>query len=366
MFLGLRGIGAIQGGIETHVTKLIDHLPDTAGALVVLGRAPYRPAAGDARAARALTVWLPTLRTAWAETMLHSLIGTIYAAFARPRILHIHGIGPGLMVPVARMFGLTVVITHHGRDYRREKWGTFARTVLQIGERLAIRSAHGAISVSPVDAAELSRAYGTPVRFIPNGVSPAVPVAPGAGLASRGLLPGRYIVNVARIVPEKRQIDLIDAFERADLPEDVRLVLIGGADHKSAYHEDVSARAAANPRVVTTGFQSGDDLVELFCNAGLFVLPSSHEGLPVSLLEAMEFGMPVLVSDLPIYGAMGLPEACRFPLGDVAALAERMTQHFAGNAGAADWSEFLSAYRWDHVAGQTAEVYLATGGLDHS
>ena len=70
-------------------------------------------------------------------------------------------------------------------------------------------------------------------------------------------------------------------------------------DHPGHYVRDLETLAAATPEVVTTGFQSGTALAELYAHAGLFVLPSSHEGLPMVLLEATVAGLPVLASDIP-------------------------------------------------------------------
>jgi glycosyltransferase involved in cell wall biosynthesis len=101
---------------------------------------------------------------------------------------------------------------------------------------------------------------------------------------------------------------------------------------------------------------AGAPLAELFSNAGLFVLPSTHEGLPIALLEAMSYGRALLLSDLPVYRAMGLPEDCLFPW------VTRRTGAAAGRGLCAallpvDWSAALDAYRWDEVARRTAAVY---------
>ena len=58
-------------------------------------------------------------------------------------------------------------------------------------------------------------------------------------------------------------------------------------------------KAMADPRVVFLGWVYGDLLDELYSSAYLFVLPSETEGLSVSLLEAINFGCGVLVSDIP-------------------------------------------------------------------
>src|SRR5260221_4349777 len=108
----------------------------------------------------------------------------------------------------------------------------------------------------------------------------------------------KYVLLVSRLVREKRHLDLIEAFRRADL-DDWKLVIVGAADHADAYAREVVSVAERTERVVTTGFQSGVALHGLYANAGLFVLPSSHEGLPIAILEALSFGVPVVASDIP-------------------------------------------------------------------
>lgn len=123
MIIGLRGMEGVQGGVETHVTQLVQHLPIPTDRIEVLGRAPYRPHEHAPDPALPSIRWLPTTRHPALEALIHSLIAVGYAAVRRPSIVHIHGIGPNLLTPLARLLGLRVVATHHGNDYDREKWG---------------------------------------------------------------------------------------------------------------------------------------------------------------------------------------------------------------------------------------------------
>ena len=52
------------------------------------------------------------------------------------------------MTPIARLLGLRVVVTNHGPDYDRDKWGPFAKWVLRTGERLGMRCANGSCPTS--------------------------------------------------------------------------------------------------------------------------------------------------------------------------------------------------------------------------
>jgi glycosyltransferase involved in cell wall biosynthesis len=179
--------------------------------------------------------------------LFHSLLGVLYAAVRRPALLHIHGIGPGMVTPLARLLGLRVVATHHGKDYEREKWGRWRAACCAGAKGRRCCDQRGGVHFAGVQrgtAQQLSPRCGSCAQR----VDLLRPVPPGATLARHGLAAGRYVVNVARIVPEKRQLDLIAAFQQADLPEDVRLVLIGGADHEADYVRQVRQAAARDPR----------------------------------------------------------------------------------------------------------------------
>ncbi|MES3085068.1 glycosyltransferase family 4 protein [Sphingomonas faeni] len=356
MFLGLRGIGGVQGGVETHVQELVRNLPYPLERLEVIGRRPYR-AMADADSSLPIVRWLPAWRHSLLETLPHTLLGICYAAFRRPALLHIHGIGPSIAARLARLAGLRVVSTHHGEDYNREKWGKFAQRILRFGEMEAVLQTDACISVSPTVAQALQDRYNRPVDFIPNGVNPLPYTSTAMTLEQWDLKPNRYILNVARMVPEKRQLDLISAFVQADL-RGIKLVLCGGADHDSSYAQSVVEKASQHENIILTSHQTGNTLHELFWNAGLFVLPSTHEGLPIVLLEAMSCNLRIVVSDLPVYTAMNIPVDCMFPRGDVPALADHLRKAFASNFSLGhNWNVFLDDYKWTNIARRTASIY---------
>lgn len=65
---------------------------------------------------------------------------------------HIHAIGPSLLTPLARLMGLKVVVTDHGPDYDRQKWGKIAKSVLRLGEKMGRMYANEIIVISSVIA----------------------------------------------------------------------------------------------------------------------------------------------------------------------------------------------------------------------
>lgn len=357
LVLGVRGLPNVQGGVETHAENLYERLSRLGCEVEVLVRSPFVPRErtqfGPIRLRR---LWSP--RTAGLEALVHSLLGVFYAIGARPDLLHVHAVGPALVAPIARLFGVRVVVTHHGPDYDRDKWGRFARWVLKAGERAGMRHANVRIVISRVIADMVQAKYGVATQIIPNGVPPAALQSSTEHVERYGVAPGRYFLQVSRIVPEKRQLDLIAAYAAAK-PPGWKLVLVGGLD-ATAYSRKVEEAAAA-AGVVLAGYLNGVPLQQLYSHAGAFVLPSSHEGLPIALLEALSYGLPVLASDIPANLEIALEEHSYFPLGDIVALAQRMTTLSGGNDSEADRAtrrQFVARnYDWDNVAQQTLLAY---------
>ncbi len=258
------------------------------------------------------------------------------------------------------MLGLKVVVTHHGPDYDRQKWGRFAKWSLRMGELFGMRLSHQRIVISKVIQQLVKRGHAQDSVLIPNGVTlPTLP--PQADhLAPFGLQPGRYVLLVSRLVPEKRHLDLIEAFRLANL-DGWRLAIVGAADHPDAYTQSVVQMAMTVSGVVCTGLQTGEALRQLYGHAGLFVLPSSHEGLPIAMLEALSFGLPVVASDIPANLEVGLAPDCYFPLGDTGALARKLVDLAAAPLTTADRDQrrewVARRFNWQTIAAQTVAVY---------
>ena len=276
-------------------------------------------------------------------------------------MVHIHAIGPGLLVPLAKILGLSVVLTHHGQDYNRDKWNGVSKMALWLGEVLAARFADGIIVVSrPVARAMTTRypARSKRIRSIPNGTAverkldPKGPAAMDA-LCRLQLKPDSYAMTVARLVPEKGIHDLVDA--ASGLPEGMKLVVVGGAQMRSAYSEDLLARAS--DRVIFTGELPRDEIAPLYMNTALFALASYHEGLPIAALEALSSGARVLLSDIAPNKDLDLPPENYFPVGDVEALRTKLGAIEA--IPPANTDAILSKYDWMDIARETAEVFRA-------
>lgn len=296
------------------------------------------------------------------EAPLHTFLSVIRARRMKPDILHIHAIGPSLMVPLARLLGMKVVTTNHGPDYDRGKWGRLAKAVLRTGERWGARRSHEVIVISQVIADILADRYGRKdTHLIYNGVPVPKRAADSDYIECLGLERGRYVVALGRFVPEKNFHLLIDAWLASGLPaRGIRLCIAGDADHEDEYSRALK-RKAAEAGVVLTGFIRGEQLCQVMSHARLFVLPSSHEGLPISLLEAMSYGLDTLVSDIPANRIAQLERGDFFHL-DIADsqastgdLRDALDRKVRGETVPREYD--LAPYNWDHIAQQTLGVY---------
>lgn len=367
MVLGLRGFPGVQGGVETHAEHLYTEMVKLGCDVEIVVRDSYQPPANAVvwKDISFTRLWAPRKKSL--EAIVHTFLGVLYAARRRPDVLHIHAIGPALMTPLARLFGLRVVVTHHGQDYDRQKWGRAAKTILRLGERLGMRWANQRIVISNVIGSLVRDKYSRDSSLIPNGVVLSDIPATTDALQLFGLTAGKYVLLVSRLVPEKRHLDLIHAFAQSGLP-DWKLALVGASDHPDDYTRSVLDEAARTPNVICTGFQSGLALRELYAHAGVFVLPSSHEGLPIALLEALSYGLPVVASGIPANREVRISGIDFFPMGDVAELTAQLREK--GMAvrdtakAAAVRQEVADTYRWSTIARETRQVYRRMVGPD--
>jgi len=358
--LGIRGFPDVQGGAEKHAEKLACALAGLGCDVEAIVRSGY-VAKGRSprwRGVKLSRVWAP--RRTGVEAFVHTFLGVLRTAFDRPDILHIHAIGPAFFTPLARALGLRVVVTCHSRNYEHKKWGRLARAILRFGEWAGMAFANGRIAVSDGLAKTLTRTYRVPVSTIPNGIDRPHRIRSTEILQALGLAANRYVLMVARIDEDKRQLDLIAAYARLRMP-DWQLALVGAADYSGAYAREVAEAARETPGVVLLGHQTGAALCELYTHAGCFVLPSRFEGQPIAVLEAASYGLPVVLSDIAAHREIAIPRARYFAVGDAAVLAAHLQEICTAPAGeklaAAECAGLMAKHDWHTIAQRTLAVY---------
>jgi len=143
---GTRGIPDIPGGVEKHCQELYPLIASGGHEIILATRKSYVKNRIDKwQGVKLSHIFSPHKKSL--EAIIHTFLAVIKARFLNADIIHIHAVGPGLIVPLARLLGLKVVVTNHGPDYDRQKWGRSAKVILRLGEWLSGCFAHEVIVI---------------------------------------------------------------------------------------------------------------------------------------------------------------------------------------------------------------------------
>ncbi len=362
--IGTRGFPNVQGGVESHCENLYPKLANMGIDITVFTRKPYIKNLNNTKwnSINFVHIWAPKKKSF--EAIVHTTLALMKAKLMGFRYVHFHAIGPALVVPLARLLGMKVVFTHHGPDYQRNKWNKLAKVILRVGEYLGCRFSHQVIAISKGIQTHIIEKFHRQAHYIPNGLTKPIIDSDISYLRQIKIKPKKYIFTAARFVPEKALDDLISAFSDlvSDTNTDWKLVIAGDADHETSYSKQLKSLAHSTEDVILTGFMSGKPLTQLFANAGLFVLPSYYEGLPIALLEAISYKIPVLVSDIPQHKELKLPPNRYFTTGDISSLKDAISFWIKQPSAMDDQllnriNEIIDEYNWEKVAQKTFQVY---------
>lgn len=363
-FIGLRAIGSsAAGGIEKAIEELSTRLVKLGHEVTVFTRARYDTHPGDEYQGVKLRR-LPAIYTKHLEAISNTVIAVMHVLRGYD-VVHINATGPALLAFLPRLFGRKVVVTVHGLDWKREKWGPFAKLWLKLGAWASAAMPHRTIVVSRTLETHYRARFGRKVVYIPNGVTFPDPVALRQASNPLGLVKGSYVLFLSRLVPEKGCHTLITAFRQ--LATDKKLVIVGPPIHSDDYEARLHRLAEGDPRIVFAGAQFGQAKDALFRDAYLFVLPSTIEGMALVLLEAMSFGAGCLCSDIPenlevVETASGLRVAATFESDNAGDLARELNDllqrpEYVAQLGGQARKHATNSFNWDVIAGQLDQTY---------
>ncbi|MDQ2882570.1 MAG: MSMEG_0565 family glycosyltransferase [Actinomycetota bacterium] len=236
----------------------------------------------------------------------------------------------------------------------------------------AIVNPYAHVCVSAAVAGELLDGWRIAATVIPNGVDvqrfsrAAGPAGACARAAWRSRL-GRYVLTVGGIEPRKGSLELLEAYAllRARMP-DVQLVIAGGEtlfdyqDYRASW-EKRAAELGVEP--VVLGPVDHDALPPLVAAAGVFAFPSTREGFGLAAMEALGAGIPLVVSNLPVFHEI-FTGVARFADGP-AELATQLAAELDGDAVTPDAREagrsLAARYTWSAAAQRHLELYQSLG-----
>jgi glycosyltransferase involved in cell wall biosynthesis len=359
-FIGGRGVISKYSGIETYYEEVGMRLAEMGYEVTIYCRKQFTPPLTTYQGMR--LVHLPTLTSKHLETFAHTLLSTVHVMFSDCDIVHYHAQGPALFSFLPRLTGKKTVVTVQGQDWRRNKWGRVASSVLRLGEVASALLPNRTVVVSRALQQHYRTAYGTHAVYIPNGTT-VRPRQPASRLSGWGLQPDSYILFLGRFSPEKNCQLLIEAFEQ--LETSAKLVLAGGSSYTDAYANNL--RKHGSERVLFLDWVQGPSLDELLTNAALFVLPSELEGLSLALLDAMGAAVCVLTSDIPENLEVVEDAGFTFRAGNAADLTRMLSlllldPRARTRAGLNAQARVRDHYLWPGIVTQIASLYAELTG----
>ncbi len=176
-----------------------------------------------------------------------------------------------------------------------------------------------------------------------------------------------YVLYVGAIREHKQVHVLAGAFDRLKTDARARsaqLVLAGKLDARFDRKHGFASRILQNPDIRHVADADDADLAALYRHAAVFTLPSAAEGFGLPVVEAMQSGTPVVVSDIPVLKEIAGDAALAFPAGDAAALASTLLRvltdtglkfELAGRS--LEKAKRFDLFKWSHTATQTLELY---------
>jgi len=352
--IGLRAPGA-EGGIETVITETAPLLQQRSWDLSIFCRKRWNQHGSDWRGIKLINS--PAVYTKHLETLTYASWSTLYASLHKFDLIHFHAIGPGALASIPRQLRIPSVLTVHGLDWRREKWGIGARLCLRLASSVASRNANTVVAVSQ-ESTEWFRRRGVAAIHVPNGISP-IESSPLEDAGVKHLKPG-FKLYLGRLVPEKNIEVVLKAHKT--LPHPGTLIIAGDTSHSDHYVRKL--KRIAGPGVHFVGPKFGKAKAALLHHAEVMVFPSHLEGLPITMLEAMICGTPILASNIPPHREL-LGESAPQLVFDNSP--ENWMHRLSSHTTAESQSSTLQAqkhaqeqYSWDPIVDRISQIYRDT------
>lgn len=223
--------------------------------------------------------------------------GIIWEHFELPLYLFFH------KCPLLFNFGSTgplfyrnrIVSIHDISFYTHPEWfSKFYRTYYQVLTPIFARLSKKIITVSEFSKSEIKTWLKIPDEkflIIHNAVSTSFNSYKTELKASNK----KYILTVASLDPRKNFERLVKAYHNCNIQHEISLKIVGKGS--KLFNITLTPEILEN----SLGYVSDEQLVNLYRNAELFVYPSLYEGFGIPPLEAMSFGCPVILSDIPVF-----------------------------------------------------------------
>lgn len=214
------------------------------------------------------------------------------------QVFHYNCGAPALISSIwPRLFGRVSLMQNHGLEFNRTKYSLRKRNILRKKFYFDCKINKYLTAVSQEQTDFIREHFHKDCRTITCAVNIPQETSKSDVLERFGIIPNNYIVFMGRLVQDKNPDYLIKGFMNSQ-HGDKQLVICGCAAPRSSYGDYLHMLAKDDPNIIFTGAIFGADKDTILRNAWIFCLPSSMEGLPISLLEGMSYGKVCIASDI--------------------------------------------------------------------
>lgn len=294
-FIGGRDIHKL-GGIEAYMFNLCTKLKD-------MGHEPIVYCESDRNYDEVVNgfrvIHWKSPKSVYLCKIFLGLKSTLHAIFKEKgvSIFHYNAWPPALWCWIPRLFKRQAVMMGHGFGWKRTKYSAKQKKLMLFMERFVAKLNNNLVMVSEEQTKWFKSEYKKECATIPTAVNLPVEFNNTDILEKFNIQEGNYYLYLGRLVQEKNPDYLIKAFLRADIKE-AKLVIAGANDSDPEYVHYLHKLANNDSRIIFTGAVYGLDKETLLKECKVFCIPSTIEGLAITLLEAMSYAKPVIASDI--------------------------------------------------------------------
>jgi len=282
--IGTVGVPACYGGFETLVENLLDENEPNRDITVYCSSKSY----GEKQEfyKNAQLVYLP-LNANGVQSIPYDIWSLCHAAIKGTDNILVLGVSGAICIPFIRLFTKAKIITNiDGLEWRRNKWGTFAKKFLKFSEKIAVKYSDVVVADNKGIADYVIEEYGIEAEVIAYGGDHAV-------ITDLNLSDAGYALALCRIEPENNVEMILESFSQTNK----KLMFIGnwnnsdfGQEMKSKYQD------YENIDIVSPVYEL-DKLFELRQKCSFYVHGHSAGGTNPSLVEMMHFNKNILAFD---------------------------------------------------------------------
>lgn len=292
--IGTVGIPSKYGGFETLAHFLTKELQDEFEFTVYCSKKSYTKEERIDSLHGADLVYLP-FEANGVQSIIYDMVSMLHALFVADTLL-ILGVSGGLLIPFLRIFTRKkIIINIDGLEWRRNKWGKFAKLFLKFSERIAVKFSHGDITDNLSIKRYTSINYKTLSNLIEYGGDHTEKVdITYKDRVKYPFLIKNYAFKVARIEPENNIHVVLEAFSKLKQT----LVVIGNWKN-SEYGIELKEKYSQFENIILLDPIYEQRTLDLLRgNCAVYVHGHSAGGTNPSLVEAMSLALPIVAFDV--------------------------------------------------------------------